>query len=136
MKSGTNPEIGLLILRVVLGVVFVAHGAPKLIGGVEETAVMLGAIGVPVPTVAAWLVALLETLGGVGLLMGLLVTPVSLLLAVHLLLGIILVHAKNGFYVVWQGQGGVEFNLVLIAGLLALVLSGPGRAALDNRRGA
>lgn len=136
MKNGMNPDLGLTILRVVLGVVFVAHGLPKLTGGIDATASMLGGIGVPIPVVAAWAVALLETLGGVALLIGFLVTPVSLLLAVHMLTGIVLVHAANGFYVVWQGQGGIEFNLILLASLLAMVLCGPGLAAIDNRDGA
>lgn len=135
MKSGMNPELGLAILRVVLGVIFVAHGLPKLTEGVEATAAMLGGIGVPAPMIAGWLVALLETLGGVALLIGFLVTPVALLLTLHMLMGIVLVHAANGFYVVWQGQGGIEFNLLLAASLLALIFCGPGLAAVDNRRG-
>lgn len=133
MKSGMNPELGLTILRIVLGVIFIAHGIPKLSGGIEETVGFFGAIGIPAPVVAAWFIALLETLGGLMLLVGFLVTPVSLLLAAHMLTGIVLVHAPNGFYVVGPGQGGVEFSLLLIASLLALVFCGAGLAAIDNR---
>jgi len=136
MKSGMNPELGLTILRVVLGVIFVAHGVPKLTGGMEDTAAYFGSLGIPAPLVAAWFVALLETLGGLTLLLGFLVTPASLLLALHMLTGIVLVHAPNGFYVVGAGQGGVEFNLLLIASLLALMFCGPGLAAIDNRNSA
>jgi len=133
MKSGMNPELGLTILRVVLGVIFVAHGVPKLTGGMEGTVAYFGALGIPAPLVVAWLIALLETLGGLALLLGFLVTPVSLLLALHMLTGIVLVHAPNGFYVVGAGQGGVEFNLLLVASLLAMMFCGPGLAAIDNR---
>jgi putative oxidoreductase len=137
MKNGMNPELGLTILRVVLGVIFVAHGLPKLTGGIEGTVELFGSIGIPAPLVAAWFIALLETLGGLTLLIGFLVTPVSLLLSVHMLTGIILVHAANGFYVIGGlGEGGVEFNLLLIASLLALVFCGPGLAAIDNRNAA
>lgn len=133
MKSGMNPELGLTILRVVLGVIFVAHGLPKLTGGMEGTAAYFSSLGIPAPLVVAWLVALLETLGGLALLLGFLVTPVSLLLALHMLTGIVLAHAPNGFYVIGFGRDGVEFNLLLIATLLAMIFCGPGLAAIDNR---
>lgn len=132
-SDAPNPGLGLAILRVVTGVIFVAHGAPKLFGGgVEGLAGMLGNMGVPLSTVAAWGVTLLEFFGGLALIVGLLVAPVAVLLALHMLMGIVLVHAANGFYVVGPGQGGVEFNLLLIAGLLALIFAGSGAAALDS----
>lgn len=136
MRRAPNPELGLAILRVVLGVIFVAHGAPKLFGGVGGTAEFLGSLGVPLSGLFAWGITLLEFFGGILLIVGFLVTPIALLLGVHMLTGIILVHAGNGFYVIGPGQGGVEFNLLLIAGLLALILAGPGLAALDSRGGA
>jgi putative oxidoreductase len=134
MERGVNPDLGLAILRVVVGVIFVAHGAPKLFGGMEGTAGFFGSLGIPLPLVAAWGVALLEFLGGIALIGGLLVTPVSLLLGIHMFVGIVLVHAQNGFYVIGPGSGGIEFNLLLIASLLMLVFGGPGIAAIDSRR--
>jgi putative oxidoreductase len=136
MKNGMNPELGLTILRVVLGVIFIAHGLPKLTGGIEGTAEFLGAVGIPAPIVAAWFIALLETLGGLMLLVGFFVTPVSLLLVIHMMTGIVLVHAPNGFYVIGPGAGGVEFNLLLVASLLVMMFCGAGLAAIDNRRSA
>lgn len=138
--EGANPPVGLAILRVVIGVVFVAHGAPKLFGGgVEGLAQTLGQLGVPLAAASAWLVTLLEFFGGLALIVGFLVTPIALLLSFHMLMGIVLVHASAGFYVLGsQAQhppGGIEFNLLLIAGLLTLMLAGPGFAALDGRRG-
>lgn len=135
MKNGMNPELGLAILRVVLGVIFIAHGIPKLSGGLEETAGFFEMLNIPAPLVTAWFIALLETLGGLMLLVGFFVTPVSLLLSIHMFVGIILVHAENGFYVVGEGQGGIAFNLLLIASLLAMIFCGPGLAAIDNRSG-
>jgi len=136
MKNGMNPELGLTILRVVLGVIFIAHGLPKLTGGIEGTAEFLGAVGIPAPIVAAWFIALLETLGGLMLLVGFFVTPVSLLLVIEMMTGIVLVHAPNGFYVIGPGEGGVEFNLLLVASLLVMMFCGAGLAAIDNRRSA
>lgn len=136
MRKAPNPDLGLAILRVVIGVIFVTHGAPKLFaGGVEGTAAFLGQVGIPLAAVVAWGAAILEFFGGISLIAGFLVAPLALLFGVEMLAGIVLVHAPNGWYVVGPGQGGVEFNVLLIAGLLALLLAGPGAAALDERRG-
>lgn len=137
MERGPNPALGLAILRVVIGVIFVAHGAHKLfVSGVPPIADFFGSIGIPAAAAAAWLVTLLEFVGGLALVVGFMVTPVSLLFCVHMLTGLVLVHAPNGFWVIGPGQGGIEFNLALIAGLLALVFAGPGLASLDARRSA
>lgn len=134
LKRGPNPELGLAILRVVLGVIFVSHGAPKLFGGgVEGLSGMLGGMGVPLAGFLAWVVTLLEFFGGIALIAGFMVTPVALLFIVHMLMGIILVHADIGWYVLGPGQGGAEFNTLIIAGLLVLLLAGPGAAAVDAR---
>jgi putative oxidoreductase len=135
MERGVNPDLGLAILRVVVGVIFIAHGADKIfVSGVEGTAGFLGSLGIPLPLATAWMIALLEFLGGLALVVGLLVTPVALLLAIHMFVGIVLVHAQNGFFVIGPGSGGIEFNLLLIASLLVLVFGGPGIAAIDSRR--
>lgn len=133
--GGFHPDLGLAILRMVLGVTYIAHGAPKLLGGVGGLATLLEGIGFPAPVAWAWLVTVLEFFGGLLLIVGLLVTPVALLLCVEMLLGIILVHAAEGWYVIGPGTGGIEFNVLLIAALLALVFGGPGVAAIDAYRG-
>ncbi len=130
MSEGFNPGLGLAILRVVLGVIFIAHGVPKLTGGIDVTAVTLGGAGIPAPLLAAWSVALLELVGGLLLIVGLWVTPVALLLAARMLLGLFLIQLPHGFYVVEGGSEGIEFNLVVVAGLLVLVLVGSGHATL------
>jgi putative oxidoreductase len=135
MNRGLNPELGLAILRVVLGVIFIAHGAPNMFGGMEALQGFFAQLGIPLPAVTAWLIVLLEVFGGLMLIVGFLVAPIAALLAVHMVAGIIVVHARNGFYVIGHGQGGVEFNLILVVSLLMLILGGPGLAALDNRRG-
>ncbi|MCY3598683.1 MAG: DoxX family protein [Gemmatimonadetes bacterium] len=132
MLGGRNPGLGLAILRVVIGLIFVMHGGPKLAGGIEGTAAFLASLGIPLSGIAAWGIALAETLGGASLIAGLFVTPFALLLAAHMLTGIFLVHLANGFYVVGPGQGGYEFNLLLIAALLTLVLAGSGIATLKS----
>lgn len=134
-RSGMKQDLGLLILRAVTGVIFVAHGWPKLTDGASGTAQFLGQIGVPVPGVSAWLVTLLEFFGGLGLILGAFVTVLSALFIVHMTMGILLVHLAQGFYVVGPGQGGMEFNLLLIASLLTLILVGAGKPAVDEMLG-
>ncbi|MDH3734066.1 MAG: DoxX family protein [Gemmatimonadota bacterium] len=134
MGKGLNPGLGLAILRIVLGVIFIAHGWPKF-GGMEGTAGFLASLGVPAPALAAWGIALLETVGGLLLVVGAFVTPVAALLTVHMVTGIFLVHIPNGFYVIGPGSGGYEFNLVLSASLLAMIFVGAGNWALQDRLG-
>ena len=135
MERGVNPELGLAILRIVLGVIFIAHGAPSLFGGMEGTTEFMRSLGMPLPLVAAWAISLLEFLGGISLIAGFLVTPVSLLLIVQMMMGIVLVQAARGFYVMGpNANGGIEFSLLLAASLLMLVFGGPGLAAMDARK--
>ncbi|MDX1395973.1 MAG: DoxX family protein [Gemmatimonadota bacterium] len=133
MRNSPNPGLGLAILRVVIGVIFVAHGWTKLFGGMEGTIGFFGSLGIPAPTLAAWFVALLETGGGALLIVGLMVTPIALLLAVQMVVAIVLVHIPNGFFVIGPGTGGYSFSLLVAAGLVALVLAGPGNWTLANR---
>lgn len=131
--KGLNPGLGLAVLRIVVGIIFIAHGWPKLAGGMEGTAGSFASLGIPAPTLAAWFIALLETFGGLLLVVGYLVTPVAALLAAHMLTGIFLVHIPNGFYVIGPGSGGYEFNLLVIAAALALIFAGSGSWALQDR---
>ena len=137
MDRGVNPDLGLAILRVVLGVIFIAHGAPNVFGGMEGATAFMDSLGFPAPAAFAWAISLLELLGGVSLVAGLLVTPVALLLTAHMMVGIVLVHAERGFYVIGpSANGGIEFSLLLAAALMMLVFGGPGLAAMDSRKNA
>ena len=136
MEKGVNPELGLALLRVVLGVIFITHGAPSLFGGMDGQVGFFDSLGIPFPVIIAWAVSLLEFFGGIALLIGLLVTPVSLLLTIHMFAGIVLVHAPRGWYVLGpEANGGVEFSVLLAASLMMLVFGGPGLASMDGRGG-
>ncbi len=116
-----------------VGFIYVMHGYPKLFGGLEGTTGFVSGLGFPVAEAFAVSLALLETLGGALLLVGLLTTPLAVLFIIEMALGIALVHAPKGFYVIGPGQGGMEFSILLIASLLALILGGPGCWSLARR---
>jgi putative oxidoreductase len=121
-------DAGLAVLRTVVGIVFLAHGAQKLFGmgfgGVSEMFVQLG---IPAPGVTGPLNALVEFFGGLALIGGLLTRLAASGLAADMLGAILMVHLKNGFYV----PQGIEFVVTLFAASVTLVLTGPGAISLD-----
>jgi putative oxidoreductase len=126
-----NLDLALAVLRMAIGIIFVAHGLQKLLvftlpGTVEAFTQM----GVPLPALAAPLIALIELIGGAALIAGLFTRVAAVLLAVDMLGALALVHVKAGFF----NPNGVEFPLALIAASLALALTGAGAYALDARR--
>lgn len=137
---------GLTVLRVVLGAVFLYHGFDKFfVTGIGQIAGMFGNFGIPLAGVSAWLVALVETFGGLALLLGLGARAAAALLIPVMLVAIIAVHGPNGFsniQVVGMteqgpqfGMPGWEYNLVLIGALSAILLNGAGPFTLGGRGG-
>lgn len=139
-------ELAPLPLRLILGFGFAYHGFPKLFSaeGHEMFVGMLRGIGVPAPELTAWAVGVLEFVGGIMLILGAWVLPVSVLLALNMVVAALTVHLPAGFnFMNMTGMGpdgptfgmpGYEVNLLYIAGLLALALGGAGRYSVDDRR--
>ena len=123
-----NTDLALLILRVVLGIVMIYHGWPKLtnLGGTIEG---FTGMGIPLPVVAAIFATVAEVLGGMLMLVGAFTDIAGLMFAIDMLGAIIFVHAKNGFS---AAKGGIEFPLLLLAVALAMALAGPGRYAVGS----
>jgi len=123
--------LGIAILRVVVGIVFVAHGAQKLFvigfGGVTH---MFLSLGIPLAHPAAIIVTILEFGGGIALILGTGARYAALLLAINMAVAVGKVHLHNGLF---AAKGGYEFPLTLLAACLALALTGPGSPALSRK---
>ncbi len=123
---------GLTVLRLAVGLAFVAHGAQKLfVFGHAGVTGAFGQMGVPLPGLTGALVTAVELLGGLALVFGLLTRLASLGLAIDMLGAIALVHGKNGFFL----PTGFEYAFTLLAATVSLVVAGPGALALDNLLG-
>lgn len=134
----TSDDIALTILRLVLGVVFFAHGAQKLLGwfggfGYQGTMGAMNQAGVSAPLV--WLVIAVEFFGGLGLILGFL-TRIPALGVISIMIGAIATfHFANGFFMNWYGlqKGeGFEFHLLVIAMAAVLLLRGAGAFSVDR----
>jgi putative oxidoreductase len=127
-QSTTRADLGLLILRLIAGAVFFAHGAQKLfvfgIGGVSAS---FAQMGIPLGEIAGPLVAFGEFFGGLALMAGLLTRVASVGLGLIMLAATLLVHLPAGFF----APNGIEFTLTLFGIALALVLVGPGALSAD-----
>jgi putative oxidoreductase len=131
----TSDSIGLLVLRLVTGAIFIGHGLPKLgfLGGkgiAGATAAFAG-WGIPLPALSATLVATTETLGGALLMLGFLTRVVTAAQAFAMLVAVFVVHWPNGFL----GRGGYQWALLLAAAALCLMLDGAGRYSVDRKLG-
>lgn len=124
-------DIGLLLLRLAVGLTMAAHGSQKLFSwfdgsGIDGTASFFAADGYKAAKTMAWVAALTETLCGLGLAIGLL-TPLAGAGILGIMLNAIAVKWGGGFF----SPEGVEYDLVLLAGAVAVALTGPGRIAAD-----
>jgi putative oxidoreductase len=132
-NQSSRVDTALLVLRLVLGAIMIAHGAQKLfvfgLGGVTQG---FQQMGIPMAAVTAPLVALVEFLGGVALVIGLLTGLAALGLAIDMLGAMFFVHMKNGFF---APNGiefvGIEFVLMLAAASATLAIAGAGSYSLD-----
>lgn len=132
-----------LPLRAILGFGFMYHGYPKLFDPLQTQGITgtLTEIGIPAPQVMAWVVGIVEFVGGIGLLIGLFVVPIAVLGIIEMLVAMFFVHLPAGFSFLnisgmspegpQYGQPGFEVNLLYIAGFVALLITGGGPWSID-----
>ncbi len=123
---GYRPDAGIFILRLVVGIVFAVHGILKL-SNMEGTVKFFTMIHIPGAAFFAWVVALVETLGGIALVLGIGTTIAAVLLGIVMIVAIFSAKLKVGFV------GGYEFDLTVLAGLIAVLFNGAGKYSLDAK---
>jgi putative oxidoreductase len=135
----TDDSIALAVLRVVVGIVFFAHGAQKLFGWFGGYG-FSGTMGfftntMHIPALFALLAIAAEFFGGLGLIIGFLTRIAAFGIAVNMLVAIAMVHGQNGFFMNWAGNQkgeGFEYHLLALAGTIALMISGAGAFSVDR----
>lgn len=113
---------GPLPLRIMIGVAFIIHGYPKLLD-IASVQGFFGDVGIA-PGLALP-IALLEFIGGITLILGIITRISSILLAAQMIGATLVVKLSKGFV------GGYELDLLLMAGAISLIITGPGRASIE-----
>lgn len=126
-------NLGLLIIRVVIGLTFMGHGAQKLFGwfggyGPKGTGGWMESIGIKPGVQMAIIAGLSELVGGLLFASGLLTPVGAFLIASTMVVAILKVHGQNGY---WSDKGGFEYQLVLIAVVIGVALIGAGSYSVD-----
>lgn len=130
----TSNDIAPLVLRVLIGIIFAAHGSQKLFGffggyGLSGTGQFFDSLGLHPGVLMALMAGSAEFFGGLALVLGLLVRPAGAVTAFTMLIAILSVHISKGFFL---EKGGLEYALALFAASTSLVFSGGGRASVDR----
>ena len=135
----TSNDFSVTIVRLVLGVVFFAHGAQKMLGWFGGYG-FTGTMGfftqqMHIPAPFAFLAICAEFFGGLGLIVGLLSRIAAFGIMCNMLVAIATVHVHNGFFMNWTGQQkgeGFEYHLVTLAALLVVLVKGAGAFSIDR----
>jgi putative oxidoreductase len=135
----TSNDFSVTIVRLVLGVVFFAHGAQKMLGWFGGYG-FTGTMGfftqqMHIPAPFAFLAICAEFFGGLGLIVGLLSRIAAFGIMCNMLVAIAAVHVHNGFFMNWTGQQkgeGFEYHLVTLAALLIVLVKGAGAFSIDR----
>ena len=136
MTETWSAALGLLLLRVMVGVVMLAHGINHVFLGGKIAGVTrwFASMGMRPAAFHAWLASLVEIVGGAMLVVGLL-TPLAAAATLGVMtVAFIINHRKNGFFIFRPGEGWEYVGSLIMSGL-ALGAMGPGKASLDNALG-
>ncbi len=135
----TDNDIATAVLRLVLGVIFFAHGAQKMLGwfgGYGFTGTMGFFTGVMhIPAILAFLAIAAEFFGGLGLIFGFLTRIAAFGILANMIVAIAMVHGQFGFFMNWTGAQkgeGYEYHLLVLATTVLLMIRGAGAASVDR----
>ena len=121
------------ILRVVVALLLVAHGIARMwLGIVDDFGVFLSGVGLPGGAAVAWVLTVVEIAGGLALATGRFVAPLCVWFAVELTVGIALVHAPEGWFVVGAGRNGMEYSVLMVVCLAVIALGAREPAGSDR----
>lgn len=124
------PDLALLVLRLALGTIVLAHGAQKVFQfGLAGTGESFAGMGVPVGEIAGPIVAFIELIGGAAIIIGAVTRLFAVLIAATMVVATLLVHAPNGIF---AADGGFELTMLIAAGALTLALASAGRFSVDG----
>jgi len=135
----TPDAIHLTVLRLILGIIFFAHGAQKtlgLFGGYGFAGTMnffTGTMHIPEPL--AFLAIMAEFVGGIALILGVASRLAALSISVNMIVAIMMVHAQNGLFMNWTGAQkgeGFEYHLLAIATAIPIIIHGSGALSIDG----
>ncbi|RUT31599.1 DoxX family protein [Paenibacillus zeisoli] len=125
--------LGLLIIRLVIGLLFIGHGAQKLFGmfggyGPKGTGGWMESVGIKPGVAMAVIAGLIELIGGTLFAIGLITPVAAILIALTMVGAIVKVHGPNGL---WATSNGYEYPLVVLAVVIGIALTGAGAYSLD-----
>lgn len=128
MRNSSQKDWGIAMVRVLVGLIFLMHGQQKVFGfGLGAVQQMFAHMGFPASEILGPFIALLELIGGLALILGVLTRWACVLFSIEMAVAVFRVHLKNGFYL----PNGYEFALTMGVTSMALAVTGPGAAALD-----
>ena len=135
MDRSSLIDASIFILRVVVGAIFLIHGMQKLFGvfgggGIEGTTQMVSNMGFTPVVLWTWALLIAEFLGGLFLILGVLPRLSALSIAIVMLVAIIKIHGPKGFFAM---QGGFEYQMLILASCISIILTGGGRFSLFNK---
>lgn len=138
MFPARKPEIGIFVLRLTMGVIFFLHGWMKLFGGQESfVREMLAMVGWDIPNALLLILAVVETLGGLALILGFFARVAALVLAIEMVVAVLLFHLGQGFFIVAIPNVplafGFEYHVALVGGLTCIAVGGSGMATLQDK---
>lgn len=134
MTNSNRVDLALLLTRIGIGIIFVAHALMYLQVGVNSLALTLGSsLGFPAPNLFAWLTIFIELFGGLALILGIATPIVAGLLSIISIIAILTLKAKLGLIAKPSLGVGAELDIALLVGTLSALLQGAGWYSLDRK---